>query len=82
VLAGREKSPERFDPGYAYILALDNEAEKLTDLFAEIVASRHSFTLFCQIFLNETIRLPVTAELRRNQRYRDIVSGLEFPSPD
>jgi TolB-like protein len=80
--AALEANPRRFDPGYAYLLALEGDTDALVELLREIIETRAPFALFAQLFTIDYLGFGISDTLPKDPRYLALLEQLNFPPHD
>jgi len=75
-------NPRKFDPGYAYLLALEGDTDKLIGLLREIIETRAPFALFAQLFTIDYLGFGTSDTLPKDPRYLALLEQLHFPPHD
>lgn len=71
----RLANPDALEPGFAYIYAVDGNAEAFLAIADRIVAERNPLTLYLLVFSVPHLGLPVTEALLNDPRYAAIVEN-------
>lgn len=73
------KDPERLDPGYFYLYALDGDSDRALDVAQRVVATKSPLTFFLQVFMLDYMGWPVSEKLANNDTYKQLLRDLDFP---
>jgi TolB-like protein len=74
--------PERLDPGIAYMLALEGDADGLVTFFTRVAEARSPFTAFMSLFVYDHLGFAVSDVMPTHARYRALRERLKFPVLD
>lgn len=77
--AHRAENPGLLHPGYAYLLALEGDADKLVDFLEKAVDTRQFFAPFIGLFSNPALKLGIAAKLDANDRFQALLDRLSYP---
>jgi hypothetical protein len=82
IQAAWNEEPDAFDPGYAYLLALEGDTEGLFELLTRVVEARSPFTAFISIFVVDYLGWAVSDTMPDHPGYRALRQRLNFPVID
>ena len=82
IMASREHIPDTQNPGYAYLLAMEGEGEKIADMYERMVAERNPLIMFGQVFLIDYFGWDLGDQLVTDARYQALLDELDFPPND
>ena len=82
VNAAQLRNPNPYDPGLAYILALQGNEEEFVELFEQIVAEGIPFVLFAKLFTIDYLGFDITTRLAGNERFQLLIDELGFPATE
>jgi tetratricopeptide (TPR) repeat protein len=74
----RAADPDNLNPGFAYFLALEGDADGLVEFLTQVADTRNSFTVFVNIFAIPELQLPVADELPSHAGYQALLERLGF----
>jgi len=77
--AAQLKNPNPYDPGLAYLYALEGETDKLVDMFTNIYEERSPFTLFGQLFQIDYLGWGISDTMSEDPRYLALLEQIDFP---
>lgn len=77
--ASQAAHPARQDPGYAYLLALEGDADAIADMYAQMVETRNPVTVFGQIFLIDYLGWGISGKMNDNVRFQALLDQVKFP---
>jgi hypothetical protein len=78
----QELNPDPYDPGLAYLHALEGNAEALTEQFETILEERKPFVLFSRLFTIDYLGWGISGKMSSNSRYAAMIESLNFPPGD
>jgi TolB-like protein len=73
------KNPQRLDPGYFYLYAIEGDSDRAIDFVQRVIDAKSPLTFFVQIALLDYMGWPVTRKLESNETYRNLLKSLDFP---
>ncbi len=79
IMAKHEQQPNPYDPGLAYLRALEGDVDGLVGQLERVVADRDPFTLFSKLFSIDYLGFGVSGQMLENDRYRALIESLKFP---
>jgi len=77
-----EQQPDKLEPGYAYLYALEGDADSLMELVEHMIATKSVFIPYLRVFGIERLGLPVAPLLLQDPRYLAAIERLDFPEPE
>jgi len=77
-----ELNPDPYDPGLAYLHALEGNAKALTEQFEAILDERKPFVLFARLFTIDYLGWGISGKMSSNSRYAAMIESLNFPPGD
>lgn len=75
----RAANPDGLNPGYAYLLALEGDADGLAAYLQTVVERRDPFTPFISAFSMPKLKLGIADDMQRHPPYQALLSRLDFP---
>ena len=82
IQAAWDEEPDALNPGYVYLLALEDDTEGLLEFLTRIVEARSPFTAFISIFAVDFLGWPVSDTMPTHPGYRALRQRLNFPVID
>ena len=73
------KDPERLDPGYFYLYAIDGDSDSALDFIQRVIDTKSPLTFFVQLARLDYMGWPVTPKLANNDTYKHLLRDLDFP---
>lgn len=80
--AAQRENPEPFDPGLAFLYALEGQTDQLVDMFSAIYEARLPFTLFGQIFAIDYLGWGISDTMPTDRRFLALLNEIGFPPHD
>jgi len=80
--AAQRAKPDPFDPGLAYLHALEGNTDALVDMFTRIVEAGKPFTLFGKLFSIDYLGWGISDTMPTDPRYLTLLDKLDFPPHD
>jgi TolB-like protein len=77
--ARMQREPNVYEPGFAYLFALEGNNEALIDFIQRTAEEREPFTTYLQVFAIPGLGLASTENIRADPRYLAVVDKLGFP---
>lgn len=82
ILARHAQNPDQPDPGMLYLYLVGGESDKVIDLSREMADAHHPVTLFLQLMALDYMGWPVADEVGQDERFKELMRELDFPTPD
>jgi TolB-like protein/tetratricopeptide (TPR) repeat protein len=77
--AAKAEDPDRLDPAFFYLYALEGDNDSMIDLLERVVVRKSPLTFFVQNPLLDYMGWPITDSLSRNPNYLELLRDLKFP---